>query len=369
MTIQPYTEEFVPSVAEFNRRVTMAEAPFQLPETPVPAWLPKFCGRNLYQELFLAVERDQVRGGYKLKHQDFSFRGRVLSIGYYQNPISEGIVDNRYILVGVKLLHDALRRQPLLYDLGIGSPDAAVARMHQAMGWRLRVVPFFFKVRNGLQFLRNIQYLRTTRLRRLLLDAAAYSGLGWIAAKIAGTVMSARNRELKSVSSEEVSAFSTWADEIWEACWTEYSMAAVRDADVLNILYPLRDPRFIRLRIRDGAQTIGWAVLLNSRMSNDKYFGNMRVGSIVDCLAAPECAPAVIFAAARELERRGADLLISNQSHPAWRGALRRAGFLSASSNFIFAASEKLTELLDEIDPSWSGIHLTRGDGDGPIHL
>jgi len=41
-------------------------------------------------------------------------------------------------------------KQPLLYDLGIGSLDAAIAQLHKAMGWRLSLVPFFF--RSGMDF-------------------------------------------------------------------------------------------------------------------------------------------------------------------------------------------------------------------------
>ncbi|HEX5431827.1 MAG TPA: hypothetical protein VFW83_07670, partial [Bryobacteraceae bacterium] len=158
--IRPYTEDLVRPVADFNRRVRPAKTSFLIPETPVPSWLPKRKGQSIYQEYFLAIENGSVRGGYTLKRQDFSFGGRILSIGFYQNPISEGIADKRYLLVGANLLNDALRREPLLFDLGIGSLDASIARMHVAMGWKIRVVPFFFRVLNGFQFCKNIQYLK-----------------------------------------------------------------------------------------------------------------------------------------------------------------------------------------------------------------
>src|SRR5437867_3147441 len=146
-------------------------------------------------------------------------------------------------------------------------------------------------------------------------------------------------------------------------------MAAVRDARVLNILYPPDDIRFIRLKIVDGCSVAGWAVLLDTVMADDKYCGNMRVGSILDCLALPEDANAVMAGAARVLEDRGVDLLLSNQSHPAWCQGLKMAGFVEGPSNFFFVASKALTKLLNEIDPAGTAIHLNRGDGDGPIHL
>ncbi|PYV45148.1 MAG: hypothetical protein DMG06_03615 [Acidobacteria bacterium] len=366
--IQPYTEEVTESVVEFNRRVSPANVPFQVPETPVAPWLPTVDGRKIYQEIFLAVEEGCVRGAYTFKHQEFSVGGCIREIGMCRMPISEGVVDKRYGRVGVMLVSDALRRQPLLYGLGMGSFDAVITRMVQAMGFRLRVIPFFFKVRNGFQFLKNIQYLKTTRFRQFLFDAAAYSGLGWAGASMADALLT-RNGHGEIVTAEQVGEFSAWADEVWDRCKDAYSMVAVRDASVLKILYPSDDLRFIRLKIIEGQRVAGWAVLLDTMMSDSKYFGNMRVGSIVDCLALPEDANKVIAVAARLLERRGVDLLLSNQSHPGWGRALKRAGFINGPSNFLFVTSKPLTKLLDEIDPKGNGIHLNRGDGDGPIHL
>jgi len=116
--------------------------------------------------------------------------------------------------------------------------------------------------------------------------------------------------------------------------------------------------------VRQGT-VIGWAVPLDTAMRDDKHFGNLRLGSIVDALALPEDAPAVMAAAAGELEQRGVDLIVSNQCHKAWADALRRSGFLEGPSNFIFAAAKKLAALSSAFDE----FHINRGDGDGPIHL
>jgi hypothetical protein len=367
--IRPYTEEFSGPVAEFNRRVGPAHVPFRIPETPVPSWLPKVGGRNIYQEIFLAIEDGCVRGAYTFKHQQFSFWGRVLEVGACQMPISEGVVDKRYSLVGPKIVNDALRRQPLSYGLGLGSLDAAITRMLLAMGWSVRAVPFFFRVRNGFRFLRNIRYLKTTVLRRCVLATAAYSGFGWVGARIVWPLVAPVAEQPRSVCAEQVDEFSTWADDIWKTCKYWYSMVGVRDSDVLNILYPPGNPRFIRLKILNNGKPAGWAVLLDTVMSDSKYFGNMRVGSIADCLALPEDADKVISVASQVLEKRGVDLILSNQSHASWGRALSRAGFVEGPSNYLFVTSEPLTELLNDIDPASKGIHLNRGDGDGPIHL
>ncbi len=126
---------------------------------------------------------------------------------------------------------------------------------------------------------------------------------------------------------------------------------------------------FLRYKVARGSAVLGWLVLLDTSMRQNKYFGNLRVGSIVDCLALPEHAFEVTHAATRLLEQRGVDLIVSNQSHAAWSTALRRAGFLAGPSNFIFAASKELAEVLRPFDVTMPETHINRGDGDGPIHL
>ena len=110
-------------------------------------------------------------------------------------------------------------------------------------------------------------------------------------------------------------------------------------------------------------------MLLATDMRHHKHFGNLRVGTIVDGLACPEDAPAVVRAATEELKRRQVDLIVTNQTHAAWREAFRRAGYLEGPSNRIFAASVKLGQRLGPWAESQDRVHITRGDGAGPIHL
>ena len=114
---------------------------------------------------------------------------------------------------------------------------------------------------------------------------------------------------------------------------------------------------------------VGWAVVLDSHLSGHKYFGDMRLGSIVSGLATPADAAMVVRAAAAFLRSRGVDLIVSNQSHTVWCRAFSRAGFLRGPSNFLFASSPQLTALLGRQHVQNCDLHLTRGDGDGPINL
>lgn len=328
---------------------------------------PKRPDRSLYQESFLALETGQVRGGYHLKHQKFFIRGRVEAVAGPQHLVSEGIVNPAYTLVGVVLLQNALQKQPLLYALGMGGNNRRLPRLLKASRWTLHTVPFFFKILNPSSLLANLTYLRRHRRGELLLDLLRYTRIGSAAARIL-QCRSARVDYL--LRSEGFVEFGPWADRLCEACKDRYSFLAVRDRSTLNLLYPSSNTKFLRLIILREAKTIGWAITLDSQLFGHQYFGNMRLGSIVDCLASPEDACSTIASATRFLERRNVDLIVSNQASSAWCSALSRNGFIrSPGSNFVLALSPKLAERLQPFGQLKYHIHMNRGDGDGPINL
>lgn len=368
--ILPYAAEWVPAVKELNQRLTAGGIATELlfPESHIPDWLPRLPGRRLYQEYFLAAEGSVVRGGYILKRQEFSFSGTVREIAHYRLPLSEGAVDNAYGAVAIQMLRTALRTEPLLFALGMGGFERPLPRMLKAMGWTVLAVPFYFRVVHPRRFLRDIRALRTSPLRRFALDAAAASGLGRLV--VAGRQKMAERQPAGDPPEVDLlDGFSGWADELWRVWGAGYALAAVRDSETLNLLYPTDEPRFLCLRISRRDEVLGWAVLLDTAMRDHKQFGNLRVGTIADCLASPDNAHWVTQAAARFLEAREVDLIVSNQGHAAWGRALRATGFLEGPSNFLFAASPKLAEFLQPIEENQRKLHINRGDGDGPIHL
>lgn len=360
--IQPYTSDHVQAVREFNRR--LRGQTFDLPESIPPDWLPPAPGARLFQEQFVALENGVIRGGYLLKRQDFLLSGEILSVGYYHSAVSEGVIDRKYAMIGVQLLMDALRREPLLFVLGMGGLDRPLPRMLTAMGWKLHVVPFQFHVKRGARFLRQIRPLRQSVVRRFCLDAAALTGIGPLGIRLLQT---SRVRPAGGVSLEPVESFGDWADVVWQKCVPRYPFIAVRDRVTLQRLYPGKP--FVRWAARKGAETVGWVVALDTPMRDNAYFGDLRLGSLVDFLALPEVAPGVLQAARRAIAGRGVDLAVCNQGHGAWVSALRGAGFLDGPSNFVFGASKALQQKLDEAHAGPDALFLTRGDGDGPIHL
>ena len=169
--IKPYTNRMIDAVIAFNKRIKKSGSVFRFPESNVPSWLPKIKNRTIYQEYFLALEdKSVVRGGYVLKQQDFLLAGDILTVGVPQLPISEGIIDRRYNMVGLQLLTHSLERQPILYALGLGGYENSIHKIHKALGWYTFTIPFYFIVNHPYKFFRQIVYLRKTTLKKLLLD-------------------------------------------------------------------------------------------------------------------------------------------------------------------------------------------------------
>lgn len=369
ISIKPFTANLTPAVRAFNSRLTAAGArqEFRFPENPVPSLLPKHGSAKVYEEYYLSVQGETVRGGFILKHQHFSFHGEIRPLGFFHWPVSEGMVNRKYAWVALQMLRSALEMQPLLYGLGMGRDDAGpLTGILRRLGWTIYWVPFYFRVQHPQRFFEQLCALRTTPLRRLAMDLAAKSRAGAAVKLLQWT----RQRKAPArIHVESVEHFGRWADELWNRCRVRFAMIGARDQNTLNALYPPGMSRFLRFKIARGPKIIGWVVGLDTSMNSNPYFGNLRVGSIVDCLAAPEDAGAVIRAAADALDRRGVDLVVSNQSYQAWCAALKQAGFLPGPSNFPFAASRELAKLLAALGVSNKGMHMTRGDGDGPIHL
>jgi hypothetical protein len=126
-----------------------------------------------------------------------------------------------------------------------------------------------------------------------------------------------------------------------------YTAIACRDADTMNALLPKGAwPPGIKLRIERDGRTLGWSVVLDTQMQGEPRFGDLRVGSVIDCLAAPDDAEAVAGASLRFLRARGVDAVISNQSHPAWIEGFGAHGFEAIADRRVFAASPALQAAL-----------------------
>ncbi len=366
LVIEPYRVQHESAVKEFNKRMRAGGAANDLVfyGRATPEWLPRATDGGLFNEYFVAHSDGVVRGAYALKHQEFHFEdGGVQSIAYYHHPLSEGIVNKAYSSLGVVLLRDALARAPLLYCLGMGGYDRPLPKMLMKLGWQHCAVPFYFKIVHAARFLREMQALRTSASRRFLMNLAASTGVGWAGLKFYDSMKALRSPRSQSVEAHQVDRFSENVDEVWYEGKKQYALTAVRDFRTLQRLYPAEGEHLKKLQIKRREKFIGWAVVGERR--RDAKYGDMRVGSIVDCWALAEEAVPVMRAATEALVRAGMDLIVSNQSHTIWQKALESCGYMQGPSNFIFAANKELSARLQPFEQKQAQIHMTRADGDG----
>ena len=366
LSLEVYERRHIPAALEFNKRLLsfgvdpgylIAEQPGSFdPSLPISS------------ESRVVVDGENIRGGYILQWRDFWIGGQLRRVCAIQTPISEGVVDRRYAAAGVQIIRHALSINPLLYAVGMGGVDRPLPRILKAFGFTVTAVPFEFRVNHPGRFLGNIEHLRTTALRRLVLDLTRFSGLGWLGERAWQTFSSARYRD-KSVRFEQVSSLDGIADEVWERSCGYYSFLAVRNASMLRLLFPSGDRRYQRIDVFRGGERIGWGIVLQKTMAANKYFGDMKIGVIADCLARPSDAPAIIQSAADYLAGTGVDMTLANFQHPAWMEGCRKAGFLRGPSNHAFTMSPKLSGLLPDPGQLQKSLHLTRSDSDGLVNL
>jgi hypothetical protein len=367
--IVPQLLEHEPAVLAFNQRMQDGGSPWGFYSRPDDRWLPRVEGAKTWREYYLAIEDEEhVRGAYALKPQQWLVGGALQWVCDWQGPFSEGAINPKYATLGLRFIRDMLKRYPLLFSAGHGGLHEPMVQLLRSLGWKLHSMPFCIKVLRPHRFLRRNGYLRRSALQRLVLDFLAWSGSGSVAIPALHKAISiASGRGSDHADATVVDRFDLWTDDIWTNAQLSYACLAVRDSAMMNALIPSTGlQNAVRLRVDRGGDAIGWAVVHHAPRTSDARFGDLGVGLISDCFGAPRDAPSIIGAASRYLARQGIDLIYSNQSHPAWIGGFRRAGYVTLADRRLFACSPELARLLHSV-PSWTqGLHLTNMDGHGP---
>jgi hypothetical protein len=236
--------------------------------------------------------------------------------------------------------------------------------------------PVALRVVNPYAFLRRNRILRDRPERAAALDVLAMTGLGTLGISGMHSLMRVGSGRLYRADYEEVPAFGTWADDLWERSKRHYRVLAVRDADAMNTLLPPGEtqrewstPR--RYRVRRAERTVGWVVTTCRRLEDDHRFGDLTVGCLVDYFADPEDAPYVIHAGFRALRNQGADVVLANQSDRRWVAALRATGFVLLAGRRLFCTAPALKEAMEPVSEleREGGLFLTNMDGHGPQGL
>ena len=369
LNIVRYEDRHVEAVKRLNSRLAAAGETWRFPGRTVSNWLPDTPGEEIVEHYFVAEEGDEVRGGYILKWQPFWIEGRAGRVCTLYLPLSEGIINQSYRLLGLTLIRDALSRNPLAFCLGMGGAARPLPQTLKMLGWQVHDVPFFFMPLRAGPFLTHLQPLQSNPWKRIAARLAATAGIGAAGLALLKMGRRAPGEVRRATTMEVIDSFGEWADDLWDEAKSEYSLCADRRRAHQNRLYGGCGGENIRVLVRSNGRDVGWFVARSRAMSGHKYFGDMRVGSIIDALARPGCETHVAWAARQFLDRSGSDIIVCNMQHRAWCDAMTRAGFLRGPSNFALATSPKLSALLDPYAARITHAQFMRGDGEGPTHL
>ena len=376
ITFTPFDSNDIPAVERFNQRFRDADGYFSFSEKEISRIYQKNEHTKLFFEFYLAKdEKGEIRGGYYLKNQEFFLKKEPIEIVFMQLPLSEGVINADYRPVGPLIFEDMEKRRKLVFVLGMGGFQYPLPKRLMKIGWFMYPVPFHFFINNSRAFLRDFEYIKTLKksfTKKILINFIKIFGLlvlftGMHRAYTA-ICRFIKSKTYNGVQAEIIEEFSDFADTIWEESKNYYSIVAKRDQHVLNQLYPKTSPKFHRLKITKNNVCIGWVVLLCTQMNGDKYFGNLKLGSIIDAFSKPEYAGLLIHQSVKYLKNLKADLTVINHANVNWCSHLRKNGFLKGPSNFIFGISKRIKEYYkDNID--FENSFIMRGDGDGPINL
>jgi hypothetical protein len=360
--IIPYNEASLEEIKAFNNRLKKGGSTYRIPED-FKSGRSADSGNNIVdRECMLALEGSTVRGGYILKHQEFRITQKDGRLAIMQPPVSEELVESSFRGVGKHLIEDCNNREPILLVTGIRRRGHFGLDFFREMEWPVLEIPFYFKIRSAFGFLRNISYLRDNVFKKIGLDLAALSGLGWLGLKVLNLFKYRKTLRIEDSNSEMVDAFGQWADELWKVSRNGYIMSAVRDSRLLNTLYTSSDEHFIRLRVSFDKNNVGWAVLIAVQLKDHNSYGSMKLGSIVNCLALPGFEEYVIEESTKILKTLDVDLIVTNQSYKSWRRAMNNCGFMQGPSNYFIAMSPQLARLLDPLQKHIDLIHINRAD-------
>jgi len=357
-------------IRRFNERLAAGGVTYRMPLDPrLPGEHLAPADYFVHRKLLIAMQDGEMRGGVLLQNHRMSIWGHEQPFCWLQLPLSESLINPKYARSFTPLLHKALEYQEFATVLGVGSMKEKLAKILVKSGWDHRPVPFFFYPVHVREVALELRYLHSKPALRLGSRAAAYSGMASAAGAVRG-ITRALQVTRTSATCSQVPDFDSWADEIYQRSAAQYGVIANRAATTLRVLYPPNDQRYIRLRIQSKAsgRELGWIMVVHRKMKDDKYFGNLHVGTLVNgCCELGHVEP-VLAAGFRKLVDLGVDLVVSNWSHSQWITATRTLGFLKGPSNFFFFTSPNGKPLVQAAGPL-GVVHLTRGDGDTPASL
>jgi hypothetical protein len=357
----PLEKKHLDAVRRFNKRLVAGKAitPFLLDENAPPDLTETGRSRQV-----IALEESEVRGSFLEVIYPSTIAGVECEALNCQSPLSEGLVDQRYLMLPSQMFKVMQRRNPYVFVVGMGSLQNPLPRFLKAAGWSVEEIPFFYKVGRPSRFLRQMPALQRPTWKRSAAQVAALTGAGSLVFK---WMNRGRVPNLGSWSIGE-GTWGPWATDLWHRLRPRVRFGVTRDEQALRSLFRAKREIGPLVVKREGV-VCGWSMALLTQMRDNPHFGNLRVATILDCIADEGSEVASIRLTADYLLSKSADIVISNQAFRPSQQAFLSAGFRQGPSNYVLATSPKLASAIGG-EPVASGlIYVTRSDGDGRINL
>jgi hypothetical protein len=252
--------------------------------------------------------------------------------------------------------------------------EEAALRVFKGVGWHhVGVVPQYVRVLNARAFVRTFarrgQGFVPGRAARLWPALARVSSPVAGVVRVAFTALAAagavRRRRDAGLTVAEERAFDQGYTELAERVKDRLGVWVYRDERYLAERYGRRMAAYRLLACRRQGRLAGYAVVKLRQYAGDPRMGDLRMGTLVDCVFDPDepaVLDALLGAVVRRCRRERADVLFCTASLRALAAGLRRHGFV-AMAGTLNAAFHDRTGALGAPAPldAW---HLMRGDSD-----
>jgi len=285
--------------------------------------------------------------------------------------------EHRNGLVGPLLIKEVNRSLDCALSLHVEPP---VLRILTGLKWVHKgILPQYLRVLNARGVSHNLQLSGVGALALHTGDTAAVVPFGFVESFIrmlggwglavgqaiwVGLTIVARPRAVP-VEVREEQGFDDSYNKLWQAVSGRFGACLARDQKYLQRRFGGHPDRYRVLGCRHENRLLGYCIVKTKQFSNDPRMGNMKVGTIVDCLfdsAAPAVFQALWDRALELCAGEGVHAVLCTASHAAVRRLLRGNGFLAIPGNLNFAYHNRTDVPLQDIRlESW---HLMRGDSD-----
>jgi hypothetical protein len=251
--------------------------------------------------------------------------------------------------------------------------EEAAVRVFKGMGWRhLGVIPQYVRVLNARVFVRTFarrgpQFLPGrwpplwAALTRMSDPVAAVVSVAFAGLAGAGAV---RRRSAGATVAEE-RGFDPSYTELAERVKGKLGVWVFRDERYLTSRYGRRMRAYRLLACREQGRLLGYCIVKIRQFESDPRMGDIRMGTIVDCVFdpdAPRILDALLASAVAVCRRERVDVAFCSASMRQMRRHLRRHAFVRMPGTLKAAFHDRAGTVGEGLSlESW---HLMRGDSD-----